>query len=1117
MNTNFDFLKQDPKFSVFADMAIAAEKSFSVDPSLCILGCRRALEFVVKWMYSVDDSLEMPYQDKLVSLMNTKEFKEIVELDLYKRLDIIRKMGNTAAHSNKQLTIDQAELALRNLFMFCDFISFCYGKFEDYQEKEYNASLLQEERRTLIDQDSKISQMFKMQFASKIDTHKLITKNKAIKKACTARRSERERAYVVKPLELSEYKTRKVYIDTMLQDAGWILGKDWLEEYPLEGMPNATKKGYADYVLLGDDGKPLAVIEAKKTCVDVSVGRQQAKLYADLLEVKFGQRPVIFLTNGFETRIWQMPFYPERKVSGIYAKRDLKKEFNKLAVRRPLNNVSISDDISGRYYQKEAIKAVCHAFDQENRRKALLVMATGSGKTRTVIALVDVLLKQGWVKNILFLADRNSLVTQAKRAFVNLMPSLSITNLVEDKNHANARCVFSTYQTMMNCIDSTCDEKGHKLFTCGHFDLLICDEAHRSIYNKYQDIFTYFDAHLVGLTATPKDEVGHSTYEIFELENGVPTYGYELDQAVKDGYLVDYLSVETRLKFMEEGIVYDDLSDEEKETYENLFVNEDDKLPERIDSAAMNEWILNADTIREMLSVLMRHGIKVDYGSKIGKTIIFAKNHKHAEKIYEVFGKEYPNYPSGYCRVIDNYTNYAQSLIDEFTTPKKLPQIAISVDMLDTGIDIPECVNLVFFKKVLSKSKFWQMIGRGTRLCPGLIEGKDKEKFYIFDLCGNFEFFRMGGKSRETQPVISIQERIFNLTVNMVYELQKLYHQTEFLKKFREKLIKGLASKVSELNRENFAVKQHLMLVDLYRDSKAYSALTYEDTLRLADEIAPLIEPYRDEASVVRFDALIYAIELATITSKSSTKAKKELISKVKSIANIASIPEISAKKDLIENILVHGYIEQASVEEYEYIREALRELMKFIPPGKKRVYETDFDDEVLEIQWRVSDLESEYLVNYKEKAIYYLRKHTEETTINKLKTNVPLTGEDIRQLEDILWNKLGTKEQYKLECGNKPLGVFVREIVGLDMQAAKEAFSEYINNVNLDDRQIYFVNQIVEYIVRNGIMEDLSVLQQTPFTDKGKLGELFESDMGVFMGIRQVIENINNNAMLHS
>ena len=473
------------------------------------------------------------------------------------------------------------------------------------------------------------------------DLQKLMEENCKLRDELTARREEQSKTYVPKPLEISEYKTRKVYIDSMLEEAGWTEGKDWINEMELTGMPNQSGKGYADYVLFGDDGRPLAIIEAKRTCEDPAVGRNQAKLYADILEKKYGRRPVVFLTNGFESHIVDNT-YPERRVSCIYSKRDLEKMFNLLSMRTSLANITVNKNIAGRYYQEGAVRAVCDAFDKENRRKALLVMATGSGKTRTVISLCDVLLNHGWVKNILFLADRTSLVTQAKRSFVNLLPNLSVTNLCEDKQNYNAHCVFSTYPTMMNCIDSVCDDAG-KLYTPGHFDLVICDEAHRSIYNKYQDIFTYFDAPLVGLTATPKDDIDKNTYEIFELPNGRPIYHYDLKQAVADGYLVDFMSIETNLKFLDDGIRYDQLSEEGKQTYEDTFIRQDGDLPDSISSSALNDWVFNADTIRKVLDTFMANGIKIDYGSKIGKTIIFAKNHNHAEKILDIFNKEYPN------------------------------------------------------------------------------------------------------------------------------------------------------------------------------------------------------------------------------------------------------------------------------------------------------------------------------------------------------------------------------------------------------------------------------------------------------------------------------------------
>lgn len=1098
--TNFDFLKKEPKFHSFADVAIAAERVLRIDVASSVINCRRAMEFAIKWMYSVDKSLEKPYQDNLVSLMSTEDFHDLVDDDLWKRLDLIRKIGNRAAHNGRKIIEDEAILCLQNLFIFMDYVSYCYSAF--YEERQYDVKLLSaiQEEPTVKSADNDV------------DLEKLIAENKALKEELTARRKEQQQTYVPKPLDLSEYKTRKIYIDSMLLDAGWTEGKDWLNEVELEGMSNKSETGYADYVLYDDSHKPLAVIEAKRTCVGVDKGRQQAKLYADLLEKEFNRRPVVFLTNGFETRIVDNQ-YPERKVAAIYSKRDLEKLYNLQMMRTSLDHASVDKDIAGRYYQEGAVKAVCDSFGSRNRRKALLVMATGSGKTRTVIALCKVLLEAGWVKNILFLADRNSLVTQAKRSFSALLPDLSSSNLVDEKNNYTARCIFSTYQTMINCIDSVKDDDG-KLFTCGHFDLVICDEAHRSIYNKYKDIFNYFDAPLIGLTATPKDEIDKNTYEIFDLEKGVPTYGYELAQAVKDGYLVDFMTVETKLKFIEEGIVYDELSEEDKSAYEDTFEFEDGKLPERINSSALNTWIFNEDTIKQVLYILMSDGLKVDYGQKIGKTIIFAKNHDHAKKIFEIFNKQYPELSKNgqhFAEVIDNYMTYAQSAIDDFSDPKKMPQIAISVDMLDTGIDVPEVLNLVFFKKVMSKAKFWQMIGRGTRLCADLMDGEDKNKFYIFDFCGNFEFFRMN-QGRPTANMMALQGAVFTLEFEIAYTLQNLEYQVERLIAYRNKLVGTMTGKVQELNRENFAVRQHLKYVDTYSIVSNYNSITFEDTLMVRQELAPLIQPDGDEASAIRFDALIYAMELAFLSGKGYGRHRSDLFKKVEGIASVANIPEIQMQSELINKILHTNYVENAGIDELEHIRISLRGLMRYLPKEIVK-YDTNFTDEILSTEWNESELENDELKNYKAKAEFYVRQHQDNIVIAKLKTNKPLTETDVESLEHILWNEIGSKNDYEKEYGHKPLGEFVREIVGLDMNAAKEAFSEFLNDTNLDCRQIYFVNQIVEYIIHNGMMKDLSVLQESPFTDKGSVVEIF-TDMNMWMRIKKTIDQINANAV---
>ncbi|MDR2855567.1 MAG: DEAD/DEAH box helicase family protein [Methanomicrobiales archaeon] len=1105
MPTNFDFLTTDPQFSSFADTAVQAELVLSISPNFCATGCRAALEFAVKWMYSVDQSLTKPYDDSLAALVGDEKFCDLLPADLLLKIRYIRKLGNNATHNPRSVTADQVVLSLQNLHSFMGFIAHCYGT--DYQETAFDTTLLTTEKSAEPVADSPPP------IRSEIDFDTLIHQNIPKREELTARRKQKlKQGYAVKPMDFTEAQTRRAYIDVMLEDAGWQRGKNWRDEYQIDEMPNKSGFGKADYVLFGDDGLPLAVIEAKRTSRNVEEGRQQAVLYVDFLEKKYGQRPIIFLTNGYEISIWNDKYYPERTVSGIYSKRDLEKEFNKIKDRKPLKAVQVNDEISNRYYQKEAIQAVCETLGERNRRKALLVMATGSGKTRTVISIVDVLIRHGWVKNILFLADRSALVTQAKRAFHNLMPNLSLCNLSENKADASARAVFSTYQTMINCIDDTRDDQGERLFTTGHFDLIIVDEAHRSIYNRYKDIFTYFDALLVGLTATPKDEIDKNTYEIFDLESGVPTYGYELSQAVQDGYLVDFVSIESELKFISQGITYDDLTPEEKVEYEKTFSDEDGNVPPSIESSALNEWLFNYDTIKKALHILMKNGQHIDFNTKIGKTIIFAKSHNHAEKILEVWNKEFPDYPSHYCRVIDNYTNYAQSLIDDFSDPKKYPQIAVSVDMLDTGIDVPEILNLVFFKKVFSRAKFWQMVGRGTRLCEGLIDGEDKKQFYIFDLCGNFSFFRLNTKGRDAGPVTTLQERMFNTKVEMVRCLQELAFQTDELKDYRTELVRNLAASTQALNRDNFSVKQHLRAIDQFQNEDDFTTLTYENTVQIAEHIAPLIPPMWDKISTARFDMLLYQIELSLLAGKSYKKAKNDLIKKASELSRYANIPAVAAQKEIIEQILHTDFLEQAGIMDYEDIRRRLRDLIDFIPSEERSRYDTNFTDDILSQEWNESQLDNDDLANYKKKVNYYISQHQDIPVIAKLKGNVPLMNSDVKELEQILWSELGTKEQYDEQYGQTPLGELVRSIVGLSRQAANDSFSMFMNNYQLDSRQMHFVKQIVNYIVTNGMMKDLAILQESPFSDMGSVSEIF--DEGMIMDLREMIQRINENAV---
>lgn len=1106
MKTNFSFLKEKSQYKSFTSACLEAEKALIVSPATCAILARRALELAVKWLYSSDSELKVPYQENLSSLIHDSNFLAIIDEDLLPLLKYIVKLGNVSVHSNANISRDEAILSLHNLHQFVAWIDYCYS--DVYTAKEFDESLLQhgEEKRV---RPKELQDVYEQLSSKDRRLEEMMKENEELRKANTAKRESNTDHYDFQVDELNEFDTRKKYIDLDLKLAGWEFGKDVVREYKVTGMPNDQGIGFVDYVLFGDNGKPIAVIEAKRTSKDPNVGKQQAKLYADCIEQMHGQRPVIFYTNGFETYIWHQP-YPPRKVSGFYNKADLKLVIDRRTMKRELKNIELNDDITNRYYQKEAILAVCDSLEN-NQRKTLLVMATGSGKTRTAISIVDVLSRHNWIKNILFLADRKTLLLQAKKNFNNLLPSLSLCNLLDNKdNPEESRMVFSTYPTMMNAIDDTKRKDGKKLFTIGHFDLIIIDESHRSIYKKYRSIFNYFDGLLLGLTATPKDEIDKNTYEVFNMESGVPTYAYELEKAVDDGYLVDYRTIETKMKFLEEGIRYDDLSDEEKALYEETF---DDEVGEDIDSGALNEWLFNADTIDTVLKNLMEKGIHVEGGDKLGKTIIFAKNHQHAVKIVERFDILFPEYGGEFANVIDYSVNYYQTLIEDFSTKEKMSQIAVSVDMLDTGVDIPEVVNLVFFKKVRSKSKFWQMIGRGTRLCPDLLGiGQDKTHFLIFDYCGNFEFFRENPKGMEGKHTESITEKLFNLKVEVIRELQGMEYQTDKYIAHRSELIKDVFADIGALDDENFRVRQHLQYVHKYKNKETWKSLSVMNVNEIKEHISPIVVPFNDDEFAKRFDLVMYTIELAKLQTKNATKPIRSVVTTAEALSKLGTIPQVVEQKPVIDKVLTEEFWESADIFELEIVREALRDLIKFIEKEKQKMYFTNFKDQVLEVKENGPIFHSNDLKNYKKKVHHYLKEHRDQLAIHKLRNNKRLTKQDLRSLESILWNELGTKEDYEKDFGDTPVTKLVRQIVGLDPQAANEAFSEFLSNEKLNIYQSRFVKLIVDYVVKNGGM-DKKVLQQDPFKSVGSIVELFKDNMDDARKIIGVVDEINRNS----
>ena len=1100
---NFDFLKKEEKYKDFTYACIEAEKSLVVSYASTAILTRRALELAVKWVFSYDHELEAPYQDNLASLIHDYRFKGIIDSKLFPMIKYIQQIGNKAVHSAAPITREQAVLALHNLFEFVSWIDYCYS--DEYVDLAFDESLLGDNEKEKKTRDE-LKDLYDRLGAKDRKLEEIIKENESLRRENAEKRADNKKNREFKVDEISEFKTRKMYIDLEIELNGWIIGKDCLEEVEVTGMPNQAGVGYVDYVLFGDNGKPLAVIEAKKTSVNPRVGQIQAQRYADCLENQYKVRPVIFYTNGFEYYLWDDKSYPERMVSGLYTKEELEwlhfKRDNKSSLKDPI----INDEITNRHYQKMAITAVCDAL-QKGNRKALLVMATGSGKTRTAISAVDVLIKKGWVKNILFLADRTALVKQAKKNFKALLPELSLCNLLDSKDNPESRMVFSTYPTMMNAIDDVKNKRSEKLFTSGHFDLIIIDESHRSIYKKYQDIFNYFDAILLGLTATPKNDLDKNTYSIFELENNVPTYAYELGEAIEDGFLVPYHTIETKMKFLEEGIHYDDLSDEEKEQFEETF---DDDVKD-ISGEALNSFLFNDNTIDTVLQELMTKGLKVEGGDKLGKTIIFAKNKKHADFIVKRFNCLYPEYHGNFAKPVYTGINYVESTMDDFEVKTKLPQIAVSVDMLDTGIDIPEILNLVFFKKVRSKTKFWQMIGRGTRLCSDLYGvGIDKEGFRIFDYCGNFEFFRTNKNGKEAKMMKSLTENLFNIRIGIIKELQIMDFQTEDYIQHRKALVEGILKEINGIDESKFNARMKLQFIHKFNQVSAFESLSDADVRALEEHIAPLVPAKDDDELAKRFDYLMYTIEYADIKRVPASKPKNRVVSTAEKLTFKGTIEKVKQQEALIYKVQTNEYWDEADIFDHEEVREAFRDLIKYLDNKSGEIYYTNFADEIMETKENPGEYSVNDMQSYRKKVNKYLMDHQNDLVIYKLRNNKPLSEDDIRYFEKILWQELGTKEDYVKEFGDEPLLKLVSKIVGLDPQAANEVFSEFLSDETLNLNQMEFVKLVVNFIIKNGSL-DKQVLNEHPFNKSGNVLHIFDGKLDVAKKIINVIDAINH------
>lgn len=1117
--SNFEFLTSKTEYELFAAACVEAEKVLTSSPAMSAVGARKALELAVKWVYSADTSISMPYKDNLQSLIHEPSFRFALDSKTWVKMPFIIKLGNLSVHTDKKVSKSDAVLSLQGLFEFVEWIDYCYGN--DYQERNFDERLIPGEK---VEVDvSKIKEQESLLSEKESEIKALIEKIEAMSATYTADKGQHKEERTFTAKDLSEFKTRKRYIDVDLKLLGWDFDHDVKEEFEVENMDGKSgQMGYADYVLFGKDGLPLAIIEAKRTSKDPNIGRQQVLLYAKSLEERYGRRPMMFTTNGFETYFWDDESYPQRKVSSIFSKNDLQKLMNRRQERKDLSTIRIDDKITDRYYQKEAIRAVCDSLVQ-GHRKNLLVMATGTGKTRTASSLTDILSRGGYVTNVLFLADRTALVKQAKDDFKNYLPDMSLCNLLSNKDDKNARIIFSTYPTMLNAIDSEKTEDGQRLFSPSHFDLIIVDEAHRSIFKKYRTIFEYFDSVVVGLTATPKTDVDRNTYDFFEMEHGVPTYAYDYETAVNhDHVLVPYFNIETSTKFLEEGISYEELDEKDKERYEDDFGDDEGNVPEFLPSPTMNKFVFNEKTVDLVLQDLMENGIKVEGGDRIGKTIIFAQNKTHAEFILERFNKLYPKQKGGFAKRITCEDTYAQSVIDEFKIANKPPYIAVSVDMMDTGIDVPEVVNLVFFKKVRSKTKFWQMIGRGARLCKDQTfvdrqdgEYTDKKRFYIFDYCGNFEYFRENKEGIEGKDTESLSEKIYSKRVRLIQNLQSAdFLKTEY-QKWRSELVITVLQQVQSLNKELVAVHMQLRHVEKFEKQEAFTCISEQDYYDLSRHVAPLVTMDDKDEYAKRFDNLMYGLMIAQMEMLPGfKKAKNQVCTLMGALEQKAIIPKIKEKLSLIQTVTTDEFWSAGDILLFEKIRVELRDLIKLtVDEGTgKRPIMTSLADPILSRK-EGDILDAAYdFEDYRLKVNRYIEQHKDHIAIWKLRNNVKMVLGDYQALESIFTKELGDEEDYKREFGDTPFGLLIRKIAKLEHEAAMKAFSKFINDESLNQQQIVFVKKIVDYVEQNGYIENITELMKPPFDKPMSFVKLFDSKRQA--EIVKLVNEIKENAV---
>ena len=1096
---NFEFLR--PKWPELAGLGGFAEAYTHSDAVGAISKLRMFCEQGVEWIHH-DQRLPKPFQANLNDLLANQPFRDVVPDVVLSKLHGLRKEGNKSVHGNAGDTTSALRL-LREAYNVGRwlYVTYAEGKVEDcpgFTEPPHGGvegAAQRKEKRAILERiAAQEAQMQKLL----ADLEQERSRAKQAQATAEERRAALEAALKAKdklqavdPLSFNEAETRTYLIDQMLADEGWDVGKGAADtdqvkkEYPVSHQPTVTGEGAADYVLFDDNGKPLAVIEAKKTSEDPQKGRTQAKLYADGLEKDHSQRPVIFYTNGYDLWIWNdAAGEPWRKLYGFYSKDSLQHIVFQRTEKQPVSMISPNPAIAGRMYQIEAVRRIVEKFAQK-KRKGLVVQATGTGKTRVAISLSDAMIRAGWAKRVLFLCDRRELRRQANNAFKEFLPSEPRTYVTgASAGDTDYRIYLSTYPAMMKVYES---------FDVGFFDLIIADESHRSLYNRYRQLFDYFDCYQVGLTATPVDFVARNTFKMFECEEQDPTANFTYEEAINHNpsYLVPFEVDTHTTQFLRVGIKYSQMSAEQRQQLE-----EDEEVPEAVEyeQVEVDKVVYNKDTNRHILRNLMDNGIRVADGSRLGKTIIFARSIKHARLLEELFNEMYPQYGGNFCQTIVSDDPRADSLIDDFKGEGNNPEltIAMSVDMLDTGVDVPEVVNLVFAKPVYSYVKFWQMIGRGTRLCLDLFgDDQDKTHFQIFDHWGNFERFEQGYKKAEPTRTRSLTERVFEERLNLAEAALDKQDSGAF-----DLAMDLIAKDIASLPTKSIAVREKWKQVQSVQRNETLKEFSAATKATLRQDVAPLtqwIDITRQEEAW-KFDRLVARAQIELIRNSSKFDDLRDEIVVIVSSLRI-NLSQVKAKLPIIEKVKTSDFWNEVAVHDLEEVRKELRGIIQFRKyddpqPVEPKVIDVTEDESQIERKRhkvkleKLADLD---MVAYRNRVNKVLQAIIDKSeTLQKIKLGEPVSEKDLDDLCSLVLTQepgldLHDLADYFPQAGS--LDRAIRGIIGMDAKAVHKRFTEFVQaHPNLASHQIKFLDLLQNHIAKYGSIE-IGQLYEPPFT----------------------------------